>query len=219
MGSSWTKGLDEIKPLPGGWILRSLILVATLLTLWIEIRGEHLDLSSLRGWLELVVPHLPLFALLAGVLPAAIGWCLALAVIMALGGDPSLVLAMIFPTIIVVAFGSYLLPWKLAVNFSVFLPSVLLGLYVSTPEMEHDPVVLLGLLIFLAAAAWRSINVYRHRYEQSADHVRDVRAQQARVRGEERTLLAHELHNTSWARRISVEAFGSSDERGRHADD
>lgn len=195
MISRWKKWLDEIKPLPGGWIIRFLLVVATLLVLGYEMRGEHADLSSFRGWLELVIPCLPLVALLAGALTAAIGWCFTIAVIMAMGGDPSLLSAMIVPTIIVVAFCSFLLPWKMAINFSLFVPSVLLGLYISTPEMAEDPIVLLELVVFLAAAAWRSVNVYRHRYEQSADDVRDLRAQQVRVRSEERTRLAHELHD------------------------
>ncbi len=50
-------------------------------------------------------------------------------------------------------------------------------------------------MVFLAAAAWRSVNVYRHRYEQSTHHIRDLQEQQAQVRSEERTRLAHELHD------------------------
>ncbi|GAA3273193.1 hypothetical protein AAU01_28690 [Paenarthrobacter aurescens] len=145
--------------------------------------------------MELVVPYLPLLALLLGATQAAVAWCLSLAVIMVLGGDASLVVAMIFPTMVVVAFCSFLLPWKLAINFSLFVPSVLLGLYISTPEMADQPAVLLALVVFLAAAAWRSVNVYRHRYEQSTHHIRDLQEQQAQVRSEERTRLAHELHD------------------------
>ncbi|KUM35203.1 histidine kinase [Arthrobacter sp. EpRS71] len=192
---SRTNWLADVKPLPGGWVLRSAIVLATLLFLALGIRWQQHDLSSFQGWLQLVVPYLPLLALLLGATQAAVAWCLSLAVIMILGGDASLVVAMIFPTMVVVAFCSFLLPWKLAINFSLFVPSVLLGLYISTPEMAEQPAVLLALVVFLAAAAWRSVNVYRHRYEQSTHHIRDLQEQQAQVRSEERTRLAHELHD------------------------
>ncbi|TQS93967.1 two-component sensor histidine kinase [Arthrobacter sp. TS-15] len=192
---SRTNWLADVKPLPGGWVLRSAIVLATILFLVLGIRWQQHDLSSFQGWLELVVPYLPLLALLLGAMQSAVAWCLALAVITVLGGDASLVVAMIFPTMVVVAFCSFLLPWKLAINFSLFVPSVLLGLYISTPEMADQPAVLLALVVFLAAAAWRSVNVYRHRYEQSTHHIRDLQEQQALVRSEERTRLAHELHD------------------------
>lgn len=190
-----TAWVDQIRPLPGGWILRSLIVAGFALIIWSDIAHEHTDLATLDGWLKLVVPSLPLLALLAGALPATITWFAVLAVALVWGAPTGVVASMLVPTLVSIALCTFLLPWKQAVMVGVAAPALAIGSQVLTPESFIDAKIALCSTAALGAAAGLSLNRYRRRNDQSTDLIRALEEKQAQVRSEERARLAHELHD------------------------
>ncbi|WP_258063492.1 sensor histidine kinase [Rathayibacter sp. AY1A5] len=189
-----TRWTSDVRTLPGGWITRSLLLGSFTLLVVIDLMGGSVDLTSVRGWIELALPYLPLLALLAGAIPAAVSLYLVYAVVLMLGAPPLLLAALIFPTIVVVGFVTFLLPWRAGLVFVlgtlVLLPAVLL-----VDRAMGTAVYVLGAFVLFGGTAGLGLNAFRGRSERSERRADRIQEEQARIRNEERTRLAHELHD------------------------
>lgn len=184
----------EVRRLPGGWITRSLLVAAFAFLVLIDAMGDSVDLSTARGWVELILPYLPILALLVGAVPAAASLTIVGAVIVMLGADPVFLSALIVPTILVVGFVTFLLPMRAAIGYVVGTLLVLAVLVITDREMGVISYVL-GSFIALSAAAGLGLNHFRRRSERSERSLGEIQEQQARIRNEERARLAHELHD------------------------
>jgi signal transduction histidine kinase len=184
----------HVRPLPGGWIARVLLVLVFVGLVALDATSGSLDLTSPRGAVELFVPYAPVLVLAAGAVPATAAWFVAFAAVLALGAQSLLVSAFAFPTIIVLGFCTYLLPWVAAAVVAAAALATMPLLLVANPQ---SPVLAVGLavLTLLASAAGLTVNYFRLRSEQSETQVRELEERQARIRNEERTRLAHELHD------------------------
>lgn len=187
--------VHDIRPLPGGKKLSAVLLAVCIVVMGSDVLAGTYDLSSARGITEMVVPFLPLLALALGGAKFAVPvWFLALLGVLLLGAPSFVIIWLIFPNLIVVAFCCFLLPWRPALAFTgaslLLVPTLVLP-----EERAVDPVILLGVAVLLAAIAGLSLNVYRRGQERSAHRIRDLEKHQALVRAEERTRLAYELHD------------------------
>lgn len=190
--TSWT---SQIKPVPGGVIGRVIPAALALLMYGTDVWLDASDYFPTAGFLYLMIPYLSLVALSFGVRPSVSCWYLSV-ILIGLAGMPAiLVFALIFPTVIVMAVCCYLLPWKIALLFPISAIGVLNGLYLLIPDVQLPSVFILSMLSCLAAAAGLSLNIYRRRNERSVVQIRDLEHEQALIRGNERTQLAHELHD------------------------
>lgn|GEM_PF-1665835 len=185
---------EAVRPLPRPRLTRTILLVVLIVIFLPDIWGSHTDLSSVQGWAELIVPFLPLAALVIGALPAAVMWFITLAAVLALGAESSLVAAMITSTALVVGFCAYLLPWRQAIMFviAVLLSLPLLPLL---GNASWPALYVIEVAATLASAAGLGLNAHRRRQERSDRLVHDLRAQQQRIRRDERATLARELHD------------------------
>ncbi|PFG41450.1 signal transduction histidine kinase [Isoptericola jiangsuensis] len=184
----------QVRPLPGGWVARVLLVLAFLGLVALDATGGTLELSSPRGVAELLLPYVPVLGLAIGPVPATAAWFVAFAAVLALGAQSLLVSAFAFPTILVIGFCTYLLPWVAAAVVAASAVATMPLVLVANP----DGAVLaagLAVLTLLAAVAGLTVNFFRLRSEHSETQVRELEERQARIRNEERTRLAHELHD------------------------
>jgi signal transduction histidine kinase len=188
------RGTAQVRRLPGGWVARALLVLAFVGLVALDATGGTLQLTSLRGVVELLLPYVPVLALAVGIVPATATWFVAYAAILALGADSLLVSAFAFPTIIVLGFAAYLLPWVPALVVTASAVATMPLVLVANPQ---GTVLAVGLavLTLLAATAGLTVNFFRLRSERSETQVRELEERQARIRNEERTRLAHELHD------------------------
>ncbi|MGO2054015.1 sensor histidine kinase [Glutamicibacter sp. 287] len=193
--NTWTAWTGEIKPLPGGRLGRFVPLALALFMyagdVWLGTAGYLAEL----GVLYLAFPYLPLAALSLGVLPSIAAWFVGLLLIAAVGMPGVLLASMVFPSVFVIVLSCYLLPWRAALAFPSAAMGMLFLLYLLLPEVELLAVMLLCGFGVMSAVAGLSLNVYRRKNETSAKRIRDLEVEQARIRSEERTQLAHELHD------------------------
>lgn len=192
---TWTQLVDDTKPMPGGLIGRTVPVVLALVMYGTDVLMDGTTYVSNPGLLLLAAPFMSLAALSLGVLPSVFVWYVS-AILIGLAGLPGiLVFGMIFPSVIVMAVCCCLLPWKFALLFPISSIALALGLFLLSPGTHVVPTLLLVLLCSLAAVAGLSLNMYRRRHERSSVQIRNLEQEQARIRSEERTLLAHELHD------------------------
>lgn len=193
--NTWTQLTDDIKPLPGGAVGRFVPLVLALIMYGTDVWMDGAENLPDPGLVYLAIPFLSLAALSLGVLPSVFLWYLSV-ILIGLAGMPGiLVFGLIFPSVIVMAVCCCLLPWKLALAFPVSAVGLAFALFLLTPNAQLVSIVLLSLFCCLAAVAGLSLNMYRRRHERSAVRIRNLEEEQARIRKEERTLLAYELHD------------------------
>lgn len=186
--------LSSIEPLPYRWVLRPVIVVGTIVMLFADSTTTYVDLSTTAGWILWLSPYLPLLALLFGAVPGVAVWFACYVAIILLGAPNSALVATIFSNVIVVALGTFLLPRRAAIGFACAIPVTMLGAFITNPA-SGLALTLVGTLALMSAAAGLSLNTFRSRHEQSAERVRDLEHEQQRVREEERTRLAYELHD------------------------
>ncbi|RGE21499.1 two-component sensor histidine kinase [Leucobacter sp. wl10] len=186
--------LREVKPLPAPRVARALIVIAALLLISVDLPSERFDLTAPRGWAELLVPYLPLVALLFGTIPASIAWFVTEAVLLGLGAGIYQLAQFVFPTCIVMAFCTFLFPWRQAVVLSLSAAATLpLFLWIN-PEIGSSILIVLVLLCVSAAVGF-ALSIYQERSRRSMDEMRAMRERQESIRHEERRTLAHELHD------------------------
>lgn len=191
----WTAWTADIKPLPGGNVGRLVpVLLAVIMyvgDIWVgsgDVIGKH-------GALKLALPYLPLVAISFGALQGAILWLACLCMIAAVGMPGALLAGLVFPAVLVVAGCCYLLPWRQAVLFPLVGEVVLFFLYFLVPDAPLFAVAMVGVFVAFAGVAGLSLNAFRRRHESSTKRIEDLEVEQARIRANERTLLAHELHD------------------------
>lgn len=189
----------EVKPLPGKWIARVLLIAVTAALIAVDISAGELDLATPIGWVFLVVPCLPLLALLVGAVPAAVTLLLSivgLLAALATVGTEYQIAQMTFPTAITLGLCAMMLPLRVALVFapaSIVLMS--LSMVVHPTELTISTVLVVLLIMIVAAGAGLGLGVYGRRNDRSAAQIRSLREQQARIRADERMTLAYELHD------------------------
>ncbi len=191
----WTAWTADIKPLPGGVVGRLVPILLALVMYVGDVWVGSGDSFGKYGTLKLALPYLPLAALFLGALPGAILWLACICVIAAVGMPGVLLAGLVFPSVIVVAGCCYLLPWRQAVLFPLLCEAVLFFLYLLVPNAPLFAVVMVGVFVAFAGAAGLSLNAFRRRHENSAKRIEALEVEQAKIRANERTLLAHELHD------------------------
>lgn len=191
--------LDEVKPLPGSWIVRVIIVMVILVLIVVDLASGELDLGTPLGWVFLIVPCLPLIALLIGAVPAAVTLLLVLVgllVMLATVGTEYQIAQLTFPAAITVGLCTMMLPLRQAL---IFAPSAVvllsLAVVVYPTALAITTVLIEVLLMIAAAAAGLGLSVYGRRNDRSTAQLRTLREQQARIRADERMTLAHELHD------------------------
>lgn len=192
---NWTAWTADIKPLPGG-IVGRLVLVLLALVMYVgDVWVGSGDSFGKYGALKLALPYLPLVALSLGALPGAALWLACICIIAAVGMPGALLAGLVFPSVIVVAGSCYLLPWRQAVLFPLLGEVVLFFLYLLVPNAPLFAVAMVGVFVAFAGVAGLSLNAFRRRHESSTKRIEDLEVEQAKIRANERTLLAHELHD------------------------
>lgn len=174
-----------------------LVLLAILVGLVaLDTTGGDFDLTRARDWFDLILPWTPLFAFLIGPRIAAGTWFVMFAVVLALGAMPVQVSGTLLPTMLFVGLSAFVLVWRAAVILTAVVLVMLALAVVENPSALGLPgAITFATFIVLAAAAGFGLSLLMSRVERSAKRVAELRAQQARVRAEERTRLAYELHD------------------------
>lgn len=191
--------LDEVRPLPGGWITRVLLVTVVAALIALDLAAGQLDLRTRVGWIFLIAPCLPLIALIIGALPAALTLLLVtvgLLGALATGGTEYQIAQLTFPAAISVGLCTMMLPLRVAQVFassSVVLLS--LAIVIRPTQLAITTVLLVVLLVIVAASAGLGLNLYGRRNDRGTAQIRTLREQQDRIRADERTTLAHELHD------------------------
>jgi len=191
----WTAWTADVKPLPGGVVGRLVPVLLAVIMYVGDVWVGSGDVIGKYGALKLALPYLPLVAISFGALPGAILWLICLGIIAAAGMPGALLAGLVFPSVIVVAGCCYLLPWRQAVLFPLLGETVLFFLYFLVPDAPLFAVAMVGVFVAFAGAAGLSLNAFRRRHESSTKRIEDLEVEQARIRANERTLLAHELHD------------------------
>lgn len=156
------------------------------------VGAVHLD--SFAGWLEYVVPYVPLAMLTVRTLPSVIAWIIACLLIIFLGPTIPLLAAFAMPTLLVAAVATATLPRAAAIGFAGLTFAMLLWCTLAAPGVA--PVVaILAMLTVFSIAAGLGLRTFWTRAERSERRVDELREAQLKVREQERTLLAHELHD------------------------
>lgn len=191
-GTAWR--MTGVRALPGGWLSRAALVAIFVLLTVIDAFGGSVDLSTFDGWIELVLPYLPILVLVIGAVPAAIAQSLVFATVLLLGADPLLVSALILPTILIVGLVAFLLPIRPAVAYVAITVCLLPTVFLVNSSMGPGGYVLSAFAL-AAGGAGLGLNLFRSRSERSEQRVVEIEQHQARIRNEERTRLAHELHD------------------------
>lgn len=172
------------------------MLVVILGLVALDTTGGDFDLARARSWFDLLLPWTPLFAALIGPRVAVITWFVMFAVVVALGADTLMVSGTILPTVIFAGYFAFVAVWRAAVMFIVGALVMLgIAMAVNSERLGLPGVITYATFIVLAAAAGFGLSLLMSRVERSAKREAELRAQQERVRAEERTRLAYELHD------------------------
>jgi len=181
---------------PSGRTAKLVLFVVILGFVALDTTGGDFDLTRSKDWFDLILPWVPMFAILIGPRVAVVSWFAMFAVILALGAIPVQVSGTALPTMLLVGLCSFVLVWRAAVIFTVGVLAMLgIAVIVNPVELGLSGVITFATLILLAAAAGAGLSLLRARLERTARRVAELREQQARVRAEERTRLAYELHD------------------------
>lgn len=159
-----------------------------------DILNGDVNLSTPSGWFELVLPLLPLLALLASPYLAAVTWATVVMVIALLGAPLLLISATTIPMVFAVGFTAFALPRIPALVFAglAMTTSPLFGIV--NPNFQKGMIAMI-IATLCAAAAGLVANTFNSKAKRAADEVEKLREEQIRIRNEERTRLAHELHD------------------------
>lgn len=180
--------------LPGARIAQELLLVVVVALVASDILLGDVNLSTPSGWFELVFPFLPLLALLASPYVAAVVGIAVVTVLASLGAPMLLVYAALLSTIFIVGFTTFTLPRLPALVFTGFVLIAGPLVAITKPDLRHGMVVV-PIFTLCAAAAGLAFRAFKLRAEQAAREIDKLREEQVRIRNEERTRLAHELHD------------------------
>lgn len=159
-----------------------------------DILNGDVNLSTPSGWFELILPLLPLLALLASPYLAAVTWATVVMVIALLGAPLLLISATTIPMVFAVGFTTFALPRIPALVFAglAMTTSPLFGIV--NPNFQKGMIAMI-IVTLCAAAAGLVANTFNSKAKRAADEVEKLREEQIRIRNEERTRLAHELHD------------------------
>ena len=187
------------KRLPGGWVTRAVLLLLASLT-WTDFSSDSwIDLASFGGWVVVLAPLIPLAALCFGALPGAVGLLFALVmlnVFLRIGGGGYQVAQLLISTVVVGAFVAYMLPPRRARIFATIAATLIALTLVGRPTLEALYSTTMLLVFFaLAVAAGLGMSIYRRRDARETARILELEEREARIRGEERMRLAHELHD------------------------
>ena len=180
--------------LPGDRIAQERLLVVVVALVASDILLGDVNLSTPSGWFELVFPFLPLLALLASPYVAAVVGIAVVTVLASLGAPMLLVYAALLSTIFIVGFTTFTLPRLPALVFTGFVLIAGPLVAITKPDLRHGMVVV-PIFTLCAAAAGLACRAFKLRAEQAAREIDKLREEQVRIRNEERTRLAHELHD------------------------
>ena len=186
--------VGQARQLPGGRVTRVLLLVVVAALAASDVLNGDVDLSTSSGWFELILPLLPLLALLAGPYLAAATWIAVVMAIALLGAPLLLIYATTIPMVFAVGFTTFALPRIPALVFAglALITGPVFGMI--NPASQKGMVAMI-IVALCAAAAGLAANTFKSRAERAADEVEKLREEQIRIRNEERTRLAHELHD------------------------
>ena len=186
--------IDEVRPVPGGW-LGKVSLVALFLVLVVsDVLNADVELTDPQGWVELILPYLPLLALLAGAVSGAVAWIVMFAVFLSVGIPTEMLSASMIPMLITVGLAAYALPMIPAGVFSALVIIMALFAGLINPEIGQG-LVFLGISTVCAIGAGLAANVMYGRSVEYAQEVSVLKEEQTRIRNAERIRLAHELHD------------------------
>ena len=180
--------------LPGGRVAQELLLVVVVVLVASDILLGDVNLSTSSGWFELVFPFLPLLALLASPHVAAVTGIAAVTVLASLGAPMLLVYAALLSTIFNVGFTTFTLPRIPALVFAGFVLISGPLVAITKPDLRHG-IVAVPIFTLCAAASSLAFRAFKSRAEQATREIEKLREEQVRIRNEERTRLAHELHD------------------------
>lgn len=176
-----------------------LLALVTVLLMSPDFSADEIDLATPLGWLHLVVPYLPLIALMFGAVPGALMLLFSLGmllVFLAIGGSAYQIAQLTFPATIVIGLCAFLLPVRVGIGFATLAMGLVATSILIQPDALAVSTVTLQVAQFaIVAAAGLGLNWYSRRNAQNAQRIQRLEERQARVRGEERLQLAHELHD------------------------
>lgn len=190
------KWLGTTSRFPAGRTVKLVLLVVIVGLVALDTTGGDFDLTRARDWFVLVLPWTPLFAVLIGLWVAVVIWFAMFAVILAMGAVPMQVSGTVLPTMLLLGLCAFVLVWRAAVIITVGVIAMLAVAVMVNPEGLGVPgAVTFATLMVLATAVGMGLSLLVTRLERSARRVAELREQQARVRAEERTRLAYDLHD------------------------
>lgn len=189
-----TRWINQIRPVPGGALFKAFIVVLFLFFFISDLFLGTVNLGTARGWVELFLPYLPLLLLIAGTLPGIISWLVVFLVIIGMGATMSVLAAFAVATLIVSAIATATLPRAAGAFYTGLTFALFLVCTLTSPDTA-PMVALLALLTVLAVAAGFGLGAFWTKAERSEQRVSELREAQLKVREQERTLLAHELHD------------------------
>lgn len=179
-----------------GRLAKLLLLAVVIGFIALDTTGGDFELSRARAWFELVLPWTPLLVMLIGPRVAAASWFVMFAVVLAMGAAPLQVSGTALPTILLVGICAYVLVWRAAAIFTAgVIVMIAIAVAMNPIELGLAGAITFATLMVLAAAVGFGLSLLTARLERSAKRVAELREQQSRVRAEERTRLAYELHD------------------------
>lgn len=189
-----TRWADQVRPLPGGWALRGIIVGSFVLFVVSDLFNGAVKVDAPYGWFELVLPYLPLMALLAGPTAGAVAVLFAHVLVISLGAPGPLYAASMIPAVIVTGVACYAFPRYAGLIFVGLQLLLILSVPLLNLNSFRGTSSALILLV-LTALAGLSTNIFKTRDERAAQRIEELQREQARIRNLERTRLAHELHD------------------------
>ena len=190
------KWLGTTSRFPSGRTAKLILLVVIVGLVALDTTAGDFDLTRSKDWFDLILPWIPMFAVLIGPWVAVVSWFAMFAVVLALGADPLQVSGTVLPTMLLLALCAFVLVWRAAATFAAgVLVMLAIAMVVNPTGLGLPGVITVATFIVLAGAAGFGLSLLRSRLERSARRVAELRVQQARVRAEERTRLAYELHD------------------------
>lgn len=190
------KWLGTTSSFPSGRTAKLILFVVFVGLVALDTTAGDFDLTKSKDWFDLILPWVPLFAFLVGPRTAVVAWFAMFALVVGLGADPLQVSGTALPTILLLGLCAYVLVWRAAVAFTAGVVVMLaVAVIVNPARLGLGGVVTFATLMVLGAAAGFGLSLLTSRLERSARRVAELRSQQARVREEERTRLAYELHD------------------------
>jgi len=190
------KWLGTTSKFPSSRTAKLVLLVVIVALVALDTTGGDFDLTRAKDWFFLILPWTPLIAILIGPRIAVITWFAMFTVILALGAVPVQVSGTVLPTLLLLALCAFVFVWRAALVFTLgVLVMLTLAMVLNPAGLGVAGVITVATFMVLAAAAGFGLSLLTARLERSAKRVAELRAQQERVRAEERTRLAYELHD------------------------